>query len=140
MRLLSHYQSANLTTSRAQSHYLTAFEVERSALLLHHCILMCICTDMEFEVACFILPPPPRAWSSHVPPPLLKIQNQLFGTFFACWLQSIAEFEAAALDSERGWQLVKMMLKIFFSRDRSSFCILSVSRMCIFKGQSSSGV
>ena len=32
MRLLSHYQSANLTTSRAKSHYLTSFEVERSAL------------------------------------------------------------------------------------------------------------
>ena len=26
-RLLSHYQSANLTTSRAQFHYLTTFEV-----------------------------------------------------------------------------------------------------------------
>ena len=32
-RLLSHYQSANLTTSRAQSHYLTTFEVERSVLV-----------------------------------------------------------------------------------------------------------
>ena len=32
MRLISHYQSANLTTSRAKSHYLTAFEVERSGL------------------------------------------------------------------------------------------------------------